>query len=90
MGKKQQGWRGNPIRLLMRVPVPRVFVLTYVVGVGVPVSVLTFDTSNAHRSGSSPTWRSSIQQVGGGLGKLFAETRLKPGIFNARTKERVG
>ena len=60
-----------------------------VAGVG-PVSGLTFDTSNAHRSGSSPTWRSSIQQVRGGLGRLFAGTRLKPGIFNARTKERVG
>jgi protein-S-isoprenylcysteine O-methyltransferase Ste14 len=35
MSKKQQGRRGNPIRLLMRVPVPWVFVLTYVVGVGV-------------------------------------------------------
>ena len=35
MSKKQPGRSGKPIRLLMRVPVPWVFVLTYVVGVGV-------------------------------------------------------
>jgi hypothetical protein len=42
MSKKQQGRSGNPIRLLMRVPVPWVFVLTYVVGppvLGQPVIV---------------------------------------------------
>ena len=34
MRGKQQGSGGHPIRLLMRVPVPWVFVLTYLVGAG--------------------------------------------------------
>jgi protein-S-isoprenylcysteine O-methyltransferase Ste14 len=35
VSKEQQGRTENPIRHLMRVPVPWVFVLTYIVGVGV-------------------------------------------------------
>jgi protein-S-isoprenylcysteine O-methyltransferase Ste14 len=34
MHGKEQESRGNPIRLLMRVPVPWVFILAYLVGVG--------------------------------------------------------
>ena len=34
MSKKQQGSSGNPIRLLMHIPVPWVFVLTYLLGAG--------------------------------------------------------
>lgn len=35
MSAAQQGANRNPLRILMRVPVPWVFVLTYLVGVGV-------------------------------------------------------
>ena len=34
MDNKEQERSGNPIRLLMRVPVPWVFVLAYLAGVG--------------------------------------------------------
>ena len=38
MSTKLQGSNGNPIRLLLRVPVPWVYVLTYIAGVGLEMA----------------------------------------------------
>ncbi len=42
MIKRKESGRRNPIRLLMRIPVPWVFVLTYLVGVGLELALRSY------------------------------------------------
>ena len=60
MNGKEQERRGNPIRLLMHVPVPWVFVLAYLVGVGLEFAYPSY-------TGTKP-----LRGVGLAGGVLFA------------------
>jgi protein-S-isoprenylcysteine O-methyltransferase Ste14 len=57
--KHREGSIGNPLRLLMHIPVPWVFVLTYLLGVGL-------------ESARPPTVRTKAPLVGVAGGALFA------------------